>query len=135
MYKLIIAVLFVIALSGCDFEQMNRDAQTAREYKHELRKFNIGSKDNPAQGWYFLVAGGYTGKSSEAMVRFYYKTKGGEFAFMEKPLGMVNIKIEGVVKPYATLDYSYDPREESTRVVIHCREQDFQPEININSLR
>lgn len=122
--------LFAIALYGCDSAEQNKKI---REWKHELRKFNVGNSQRGASGWYFLVMGGYTGASNEAKVRFYYKDYQGEYSFMETTLDRVNIKIENTPKPYATFSDAY--HTELTRVVIHCREQDFQPEININQLR
>lgn len=116
---------------------------------HELRKFNVKTtKSESTSGWYFVVMGGYSKNSTESTtVRFYFLNNNNEYQLMEKPLNKVNIKIDSTVTtPYVKFYWEKSDNRDSTminymyeyditRVVIYCQEKDFQPEININSLK
>jgi hypothetical protein len=109
--------------------------------KHALRKFNVKSSTSEhASARFFLLAGGYSSSKSERVtVRMYYQNCNKEYQFLEVPLSQVKVKIDTVEVPYITLHnirecnsmyFAYD-----SYLVIHCKESEFQPEININDLK
>lgn len=121
MKKLIFLLIIAACAVACEEEKVPGSPR-----KYELRKFNVKNSEG-SSGWYFLVAGGYT-TSEQSTVRLYYKETNGEYTFMEKPLDAIVIKIENTKEPYLTHPYNW-------KSTIHCREEDFQPEVNINSLK
>lgn len=141
MKTLIIICSFLLCIA-CENKSIKAKPDMA---KHELRKFNVkNSISGHSSAWYFLVAGGYeSGLTEKTTIRFYYKNCNGEFQFLDLPLTDVRIKIDTVEKPYAIFNMEYASVKctsvkydfEVNYVTIHCKEQDFQPEININDLR
>lgn len=116
--------------------------------KHKLRKFNVVTQTKQqSSAWFFVVGGGYESETiHETSVRFYFLNYKNEYELMEFPLSLVNVKIDNTAKrPYVKFywnenrDASYDAFHELysdiCRVVICCKDSDFNPEININSLR
>jgi hypothetical protein len=114
--------------------------------EHELRKFNIKTTtSSSSSAWFFVVAGGYSSREvSETKIRFYFKNYRGEFEFMEKNFDEVNIKIDNtVIIPFVKFYWNVigGGAENSiykynvTKVILYCKESDFQPEININDLK
>jgi hypothetical protein len=79
----------------------------------------------------------------------YFKNYIGQYEFLEIPLTKVQIKIDTLVTiPYITFDYTKDSfynmimNDSDNRnylpymkIIIHCKESDFMPEININDLK
>lgn len=143
----ILSCLLIILIS-CQNEKQNVQ-QKVLGGKHILRKFNVKTTTTTSSsGSFFLVVGGYSSSTREkCMVRFYFLNYKGEYQLMEKYLTDVNIKIDSTVKqPYAKFYWTprlrYDVSEynsmynyDVTRVVIYCKDEDFQPEININDLK
>ena len=115
--------------------------------KHELRKFNIKSTTTTeSSGCWFFVVGSYSSKTTEeSKIRFYFKTIKDEYIFKEMSFDKVIIKIDSTATiPYVKFYWNnygeayngYAIYENAiTRAVIYCKEEDFQPEININELR
>ena len=138
-----IILLIVIMLCSCH----NDEIEKALSGKHELRKFNVRStKSSEHKAVWFFVIGSYSKSDiEETKVRFYFKTNNGEYMFKETDFEDVNIKIDSTADvPYVKF-YWINPRGNNinghdvykliTRTVIYCKEEDFQPEININQLR
>lgn len=157
MKKLLYLLLTVTLFSSC---VKQKDVDHAKNVvmagKHELRKFNVKSSNiKESSASYFLIMGSFSSKeTNDVKVRFYFLNYKGEYQFAESPLTNITIRIENVVVPYITFDYS-DPNyvadkfvpstEVSTvsryvskgyfKIIIHCKESDFQPDININDLK
>jgi len=116
-------------------------------FKHELRKFNVKTSIKTEQrGVWFFVLGSYSSKTTEeSKIRFYFKSIKDEYIFKEMNFNKVNIKIDSTAKiPYVKFYWknhgtTYQGNgiyeHAITRVVIYCKEEDFQPEININELK
>jgi hypothetical protein len=120
---------------------------------HELRKFNVKTTtEKESGGWFFIVVGGYSSKeTSETKVRFYWKDSTGNYILTTMDLDQVMIKIDSVKTPYVTFEYKVNETNVSDRsepdiansvlgrynsaATIHCRNSDFQPDININDLK
>ena len=144
--------IFFILLVGCCFSSCS-DKHRTNEYeqllsgKHELRKFNIKTTNQTkSSGWWVIVVGAYNTETTEtSKIRFYFKTNNGEYIFKEMDFDKVNIKIDSTAKiPYVKFYWSdygsiyrgFQIYEKAiTRVVIYCKDEDFQPEININNLK
>lgn len=111
--------------------------------RHELRKFNVVDYEYASEsGRYFLIAADYSSYSSKGtLVRFYFKNCINEYQFMELKLEEVRIETDSLnTKPYITFELGgyaqpcYDLKA-VRYATIHCREEDFKPQININALR
>lgn len=144
----VIIIMWFIAGKMCSCKPDYSAQQNVLGGKHELRKINVKtSASQSSSAWYFLVMGGYeTESSTNSTVRFYFLNYKGEYQPMELPLTQVNIKIDSTVKnPYVKFYWIERERREDqfqtmyrndvTRVVIYCKDSDFQPEININNLK
>lgn len=148
----IVALMFLAMtnlLSSCDGDKPDPTAyEKVLGGEHELRKFNVKTENSHVtHGSYFLLMGSYTSRDvSETNVRFYFKNHRGEYQFMELSLEDVNIKTDSTVsEPFVKFFWNENGHDEDewrmmyqydvTGVVIHCKEEDFQPEININDLR
>lgn len=144
MKKLITIILLLIFSSSCHYQEC---VKKVTNFKHELRKFNTKTSiSESSSGFYFLIVGSYSHtKEEKTTVRFYFKNVQGEYQFMERPFEEVNIKIEPNIKiPYVTFVYSSSGnlcdqtslyKYYVVKTIIHCRESDFQPDININDLK
>lgn len=132
MRNLLFSLLMLCVLGGCYSDQEEKQLMS---YKHELRKFNVSNQKNASNGWYFVVVGGYTGNSETTIVRLYAKDNDGSFTLIEAPLKAIKVKIEDIKTPYLTKGCASRMIDGCYSYVIHCRESDFQPEININQLR
>lgn len=149
---LIITKVFFILLLSCSlFSCSNKNKVNEYEQllsgKHELRKFNVKSTTNTqSSGYWFFVVGSYNSKTiEESKIRFYFMTINGEYVFKEMNFNKVNVKIDSTARiPYIKFywknlgsSYSGNAIYENaiTRAVIYCKEEDFQPEININELQ
>lgn len=145
MKKIITFITLILSLTSC--ETNNAFIKKVLSGKHELRKLSTKTvTEEYASGTYFLIMGSMSySKTENTTIRFYFKNHRGEFQFMEKPFNEVNIKIEPtLIKPYITFNYDSGEgayNEESVysyyvnSVVIHCNEEDFQPSVDINSLK
>lgn len=138
------AMAFILIFFSACSEDKKEDAKQ-EEIKHELRKFNVKTSiHESASASYFLVMGSYSSsKSEQTNVRFYFKNCLGEYQFMELELKKIRIKIDSTQAPYVVIKPGYNNYKcyemQDARMVgsvtIHCKETDFQPEININDLR
>jgi hypothetical protein len=142
---------FILLVSCCLFSCGNEKKLNEYEQllsgKHELRKFNVKTTNKTeSSGCWFFVVGSYSSKTTEeSKIRFYFMTIKGEYVFKEMDFNKVNVKIDSTAKiPYVKFywknygsTYSGNAIYEHsiTRAVIYCKEEDFQPEININELR
>lgn len=119
---------------------------------HKLRKFNVKTTTSTSSsGFYFVVIGGYSSNSYESTsIRLYFENCHKEYQFLELPLHKVRIKIDStVVDPYIVFDnypsfsmsegagncYSGMGFGDIKNAIISCRENDFQPDVDINSLK
>lgn len=141
--------VFANSLSSCNDHEQEVDAyEKILGGKHELRKFNVRTETSTVtHGSYFLLMGSYSSQDvTDTRVRFYFKNHRDEYQFMELRLDDVNIKTDStVVEPYVKFFWSDNGHSEDewrrmydwdvTGAVIYCKEEDFQPEININDLR
>ena len=148
VFILSIVVLFTMFLTSCvgGNKKLYNDILGG---KHELRKFNVNTNTSTSSsGWYFIVLGGYSSTtSSSSIVRFYFLNYKDEYQLMEKSLTDVNIKIDSTaIKPYVKFYWTRNAQRDSsdifrmydydvTKVVIYCKDSDFQPDININNLK
>lgn len=150
MKKLLLLFISIFLLLSCGDSNENKiDAQKeVLGGKHLLRKFNVKTTTTTSSsGAFFLVVGGYSSYTTEqSIVRFYFLNYKGEYQLMEKYLSDVNIKIDSTVKePYVKFywikrirtinEYNSMYINDVTRVVIYCKDSDFQPELNINDLK
>lgn len=149
MKKLLLGVLGIIVLTsifvGCGPSNNELACIKAIQGRHSLRKFNVKtSTATTTSAEFFLIVGSYSSETTEnTTVRFYFLNNKAEYQFMEKDLADVNIKTDANNSaPYVTFNYSInfiDPDNpyymNVDKVIIHCNEGDFQPEININSLK
>lgn len=151
----IIPLIFMVILlivGCCTSENKNEPAPNPYEKilggEHPLRKFNVNNSiENKVDAWYFLVVGQYSSQNIEnTKVRFYFLNCKNEYQLLEFPLEKVNIKVDtNAMVPFVKFYWNNHNRDETqynqmyendiTRVVIHCRENDFQPSININNLK
>lgn len=150
MKKLLLLFISIFLLLSCGDSNENKiDAQKeVLGGKHLLRKFNVKTTTTTSSsGAFFLVVGGYSSYTTEqSIVRFYFLNYNGEYQLMEKYLNDVNIKIDSTVKePYVKFywikrirtinEFNSMYNNDVTRVVIYCKDSDFQPELNINDLK
>lgn len=152
MKKLLYLLLTVTLFSSCVKQKdVDHAYNTAFAGKHDLRKLNVKSTTTKQiSASYFLIAGSLSGSETTSVkVRFYFKNYRGEFQFVETSLRTIDIQIEdSIIVPYITfvyipdpnMGYGTDPRyindhESWSRIIIHCKESDFQPDININDLK
>lgn len=144
LFPVIILLSTMIACSN--YQDDSKRFQKVLGNNHELRKFNVKTTTSSStSAWYFLVMGGYSSETtSDTKVRFYFMNYKGEFQLMEMRLNEINIKIDSTAKvPYVKFDWrqpDYEVSEENIydfveRAVICCKENDFQPQININDLK
>lgn len=145
--KAFFILLVSCCLFSCSSETKTNEYEQLLSGKHELRKFNVKSTTKTqSNGCWFFVVGSYSSKTTqESKIRFYFKTIKGEYVFKEMEFNKVNIKIDSSANnPYVKFYwknrgsvYSGNLIYENaiTRAVIYCKEEDFQPEININELR
>lgn len=138
-------ILLLFILGSCkqtieNYPELNK--------KHELRKFNVKTTtENYSHGGFFLIMGSYSsGEITETNVRMYFKNCEGSYQLLELPLNMLKIHINDSIKiPYVILDITNE-NWTCTRlqnmssawynsVTVYCKEEDFQPEININQLK
>lgn len=153
MKKLILILLLGIILiilsciSNPEFKEINKIYGD----KYELRKFNVKTTTSTeAFGYFFIIVGEYNSKTTESTnARMYYKNYIGQYEFLEMPLNKVQIKIDTLVTiPYITFDYNKDSFFDMIvndsdnnnylpymKIIIHCKESDFMPEINIADLK
>lgn len=122
-----------------------------KDIKHKLRKFNVKTTTNTSSsGFYFVVIGGYSSRTDEnTNVRLYFENCRKEYQFLELPLSYVRIKIDStVIEPYIVFNnsrsYIYNSEGRCygnlsyhyvENAIISCRENDFQPDIDINDLK
>ncbi len=144
---LIAVIMSFSTMTSCtNYQDNTKKFQKILGGNHDLRKFNIKtSTSSSTSAWYFLVMGGYSKEStSDTKVRFYFMNYKGEFQLKEMRLNAINVKIDSTAKvPYVKFNWSEANSEVSEediynyieRAVICCRENDFQPEININDLK
>lgn len=151
-WDVMICIVFFVLIFGLFFQggcrnEYVQEHERLLSGKHELRKFNVKStKNSESSGSWFLVIGSYSSKTTEeSKIRFYFKTIDDEYVFKEMDFNKVNIKIDSLATiPYVKFYWKYCGASTTgnsiyesaiTRAVIHCREEDFQPEININDLQ
>lgn len=146
-------MIFLLIVGSCHTENQP-EKQTPNSYdkilggEHLLRKFTVNTVNSTrTEGWYFLVGGEYSSQTvKDIKVRFYFLNCKGEYQLLEFPLEKVNVKIDtSAITPFVKFYWVNNNRTESeynkmyendiTRIVIHCRENDFQPNININNLK
>jgi len=136
-------VLFA-CISNPEFKEINKKYGD----KYELRKFNVKtSSTTESSGYFFIIVGGYDSKTKELTnAKMYFKNYIGQYEFLEIPLSKVLIRTDSLVTiPYITFDYTKDSffnmimNDSENRnylpymkIIIHCKESDFMPEININ---
>jgi len=148
MKKLLLFICSMFILLSCSNENKIDAQKEVLGGKHLLRKFNVKTTTTTSSsGAFFLVVGGYSSYTSEqSIVRFYFLNYKGEYQLMEKYLSDVNIKIDSTVKePYVKFywikrirtinEFNSMYNNDVTRVVIYCKDSDFQPELNINDLK
>jgi hypothetical protein len=150
-------LLSIVIFSSCGnskedveyFKKENKDIESMLGGNHELRKFNVKTTSSTStSGFYFLVVGGYSSTTSEnTVVRCYFLNYKNEYQLMETRLTNVNIKIDSTcTKPYVRFYWSNDAGyyyntdkdkiyDAVTRMVIYCKDSDFQPDVNINNLK
>ena len=144
-------VFILILLSSCTIKEREEKSEHPElNVKHELRKFNVKTTTSEhSSASYFLIMCSYSsGKSEKTDVRFYFNNCKGEFQFQELPLSKIRIKIDSLVaEPFIIFDiggmtkstklrcYELDYEWMVSSATIYCKENDFQPEININDLR
>ena len=146
MKYLIILLLSTLLISCSPTEEV----QKAMNHRNTLRKLNVSTTTTKSSSAYFLlIGGGYSShESTNTTVRFYFLNWKDEYQLMERPLTNVNIKIDSTVtEPYVTFEWSgmessNVPEMRSDiyewhvrRATIHCKDSDFQPDININDLK
>lgn len=144
----IIIIFFTILASCVQHGDYSKEYEKVLGGKHKLRKFNVKTENSTVtRGSYFLLMGSYSSRDvSETKVRFYFYNHRNEYQFMEFPLERVNIKLDSTIKePYVKFHWRELGRTEKewrtmyerdvTGIVIYCKEEDFQPEININDLK
>jgi hypothetical protein len=143
----LLLIIVVTTMVSCSCSELEKDTTTVKYEKflggnHILRKINVKDKtESHASGSYFLIMGGFSASTKTyTTVRFYFLNNKGEFQFMEKLIDEVNIKIDSTVtQPYVTFEwgeyYSKPSYECVTKVIVHCKDSEFKPEININDLK
>jgi hypothetical protein len=120
----------------------------------EIKKFNTyDTKGAWLHGSFFLGCGSIDGGTTdEHMVSFCWKDRDGEYIVSKINVNNIKVKIEpGLTKPYLIFigrfktdgwknaDDTNDVNDwfntYMTMVVIHCNEDDFKTDVNINSLK
>jgi hypothetical protein len=121
----------------------------------EIKKFNVyDSKGAWLHGSFFLGSGSIDGGTTDDhMVSFCWKARSGEYIVSKIKVENIKVKIEpGLQKPYITFLGSFiDPpiagdevdtvninktfEQVMTMIIIHCNEDDFKTDVNINSLK
>lgn len=120
----------------------------------ELKKFNVyDSKGQWLHGSFFFGIGSIDGGTTDDhMVSFCWKDRNNEFIVTKIKVEDIKVKVEtGLTKPYVTFIGHFHPdyfpdvidtlnlnvsfQEFMTMIVVHCNEQDFQTDVNINSLK
>lgn len=146
---LLLGIIFLVlsCIPNSEYKEINKIYGD----KYELRKFNVKTgSTTESSGYFFVIVGGYDSKTMESTnARMYFKNYKGQYEFLEMPLNKVQIKTDTLVTiPYITFDYTkdsfYDMRMNDSdnnyylpymKIIIHCKESDFMPEININDLK
>ena len=135
-------LLILLLMPACTTDKKSFPEESV---KHLLRKFNVKTSiSEHTSAYYFLVMGGYSSsKNEQKKVRFYFQNCLGEYQFLELELKQIRIKTDTTKNPYVIMhmgrnnmscqEIEYD--FQINYVTIHCKESDFQPEININDLR
>lgn len=156
--SLILLSISLVATPSCmskaKCKRLNAERDEMFGGKYPLKRINVKETDiKTSTGWFFLVGGRYSSEeTTEVKIRLYFKNYRGEYTFLEMPFDNVRIKTEQYIgTPYIRftsvpkIDRS-DTYEDNDfdrllrwygrdGIVIHCKESDFTPEININDLR
>jgi hypothetical protein len=144
---IILCIVAGFALTSC--YSTGESNKICHQFKgnHELKKFNIKTSTTTTQSaFFFLVVGGYDSKTTtNTNVRMYFKNCKGLYEFLEVPLNHIQIQIDSIIIPYIVFDCNKDVLNrgdvmghnlpESLPIILHCKESDFTPEININDIR
>ena len=131
-------IITFLLISACYSENEIKKYDDMYGGKYELRKFNVRtSTENTSSAFFFMFIGGYTSNTTEVThVRYYFKNYKGDYEFGNTHLNMINIRIDNTItQPYLTYDYHLDGFFTIDKVILHCRDSDFIPEININNLK
>lgn len=123
--------------------------------RFEIKKFNVyDSKGAWLHGSFFLGSGSIDGGTTDDhMVSFCWRARNGEYIVSKIKVENIKVDVEpGLQKSYLTFIGSFmDPPVPGdavdtvninksfeglmSMIVIHCNEQDFQTDVNINSLK
>jgi hypothetical protein len=154
MKKLLMVAVMATVLSSCIDE--HKDIDKIFSGNHELRRLDYLDIKHPANfgASYFLLfahASG-SGESTEQYISFSWKLKNGEYVLSKVPMEQIRVKFEAsAVKPYISFGYNLETIQLGGRsansmipyivkygmdyVVVHCRESDYKPKIEINNIR
>lgn len=158
LHMLTLLVPVSMLISSCqtneermEIEKIQHEASPA--YKilggtHELRRLKSSVKNQyRASGSYFLIAGGFNASGEQKTVAtFSFKMADGNYAIAELPVTKIRVHVDSTITvPYVTFEwggtwhsqqYSIDRLMEYyvSYMVLHCKEEDYPVDININQL-
>lgn len=146
MRKLLV-VLLALTMIGCNIEDNIRLSNTGEllKGKHILRKFRVKTtKEKRWSGSYFLIggsAGGGTYTSTD--VSFSFQLPDSSYAMATLPFQSIRVKLDSTItKPYVTFKWDRSRTDNIQSImkwnvkhmVVHCKEEDFPMDVQINQL-
>ena len=161
-YILLVVVTLFGSLIAWGMASSEKDNKRAEQLvyqlfagRFEIKKFNVyDSKGAWLHGSFFLGSGSIDGGTTDDhMVSFCWKARNGEYIVSKIKVEDIKVDVEpGLQKPYLTFlgAFKNPPVYEDnvdtvninksfeqimSMIIIHCNEQDFQTDVNINSLK
>jgi len=144
-----IVVLLFQCLTSCGPPRDNHEdvSKTGEllQGEHMLRRFKV--KTTTESRWsasYFLIAGGAGGGTfTETAVSFSFQLPDSTYAMAVLPFQKIRVKIDSTItEPYVTFRWdrssvesiSYIMSYEVQYMVVHCKEEDFPMDVQIDQL-
>lgn len=146
MKKLIFILFTSLILFSCEYK-----IDPVFKRKHKLRKFNVYTETGQySHGSFFLVAGSFSTQTYEkCTVKFAWLDNDSAYVLSEVSYNKIKIHTDStIVEPYITFQYDKDEKFSSNPknhineildwkiyyVIVHCKEEDFPMNVNINQL-
>lgn len=139
-------ILLALVVVSCGRGNQESSVGEMLKGEHSLRKFNVvDEKGYRTRTSYFLLSGSSYGETyNDTKVSFSFQLPDSSYALAELYYSDIRVKIDSTItEPYVTFNWSasgadYDMdfvmRHCVNYMVVHCKEEDFPYDVNIDGL-